>query len=282
MSGTTGLLNVDDIKSASSCTAGCTIPYCPVEMSSITEERCKEITSDPRYNGSCIKHKECISRWKVCPSCLRFGEMKKMGHVGPVCCAKGKNLCGFHLLYGAGAHRSISEMEEELKKYEDGLAALQHMRSAPQKTSKDVSVKKHDRKSSDESGRINLIKQAAEKAHVSEKDIAMLSEDTAEEIQLPASAVLVEEKDKPDTASDETVIIIEERISEDVPDVGETILLNEVDEDGIITQAEATVISTVFDANWEEILPYKRQPRKRFGATRMQELACSIGEKGQI
>jgi ParB family chromosome partitioning protein len=311
MNGTAGLLNTDDIKSASSGAADCAISYCPVEMSSITEERCKELTSDPRYNGICIRHKECISKWKACPSCLRFGEVKKMGHVGPVCCAREKNLCGFHLFYGAGAHRSVSEMRDELKKYEDGLVALQNMGSAPQKTFKGVPVKKHDHKLTDGPNRMDLIKQSAEKAHACEKeagesfatdmpisiglkigteivaseeiaDIAALSVDAAEEIQLPASTVTVEEEDKTDAASDETVIIIEEKISEDVPGVGEVILLNDVDENGVITQTKATVLSEVFYAPWDEIFPYKRQPRKHFNEARMLKLACSIREKGQI
>lgn len=102
------------------------IPFmrCPVVGKNVSKRECMNITVDVDLNKRCINHK-CPSPFKACPSCLKFGDIKEMGHIGPTCCEKRKDLCTTHLLWGAGARRSISERVEELLKYEKKLKETQ-------------------------------------------------------------------------------------------------------------------------------------------------------------
>lgn len=65
-------------------------------------------------------------------------------------------------------------------------------------------------------------------------------------------------------------------------EIGKLINFHEVDESGVAKEVVAEIVSTEFEANWDEIRPYKDQPRKKFNKLRLQQLAGSIEEEGQL
>lgn len=96
------------------------IAECFIERRFVTRRECMVFTS--KCNDKC-ELSSCKSSLRICPTCHKFNEIEKFGsHIGPVCCSAGKDFCEFHLKKeNKGAHRSLSEVREEISAYLDKI-----------------------------------------------------------------------------------------------------------------------------------------------------------------
>lgn len=108
------------------------IPFmlCLVEGKTVTKRQCMATTTNREKNKICITS-NCMSFLKACPTCLKIGDVEKMGHILTVCCEKRKNACSFHVRY-PGAHRSESERKEDIQKHLKMLAEKKALQESMQ------------------------------------------------------------------------------------------------------------------------------------------------------
>lgn len=156
--------------------------FCLVKGKTVTKRECMEITSDRENNKTCIIS-NCMSSLKACPTCLKVGDFKVMGHILTVCCEKRKSACSFHLRY-PGAHRLESERKDDISKHLKKLQEVEKLKTSLQEvdhTRKALLQKKDDDKGVGGRDREKNIQIAAERRaaykKASEEDEAINKEE---------------------------------------------------------------------------------------------------------